>query len=181
MSDAAPRAQEFQPLLEFIKRSRGFDFAGYKPASLIRRVSKRMQEVSLEGFSEYQDYLEVHPEEFALLFDTLLINVTAFFRDPEAWDYLRKEVLPQLIAGKPADQPIRIWSAGCASGEEAYTLAILLAEVLGMEQLHQRVKIYATDIDEKALNQARQARVDVVMSNSFGFGGHNVSVLFGRP
>ena len=157
MNDAPPRAQEFQPLLEFIKRSRGFDFTGYKLTSLMRRVSKRMQEISIEGFSEYQDYLEVHPEEFALLFDTLLINVTTFFRDPEAWDYLTKEVLPQLIAGKPADQPLRIWSAGCASGEEAYTLAILLAEALGIEHLHQRVKIYATDVDEQALNQARQA------------------------
>jgi two-component system CheB/CheR fusion protein len=103
------------------------------------------------------DYLEVHPTEFAELFNAILINVTAFFRDQPAWDYLRDEALPPLLASIPQHLPIRVWSAGCASGEEAYSIAMLLTEMLGREQYIDRVKIYATDIDDEALNQARQA------------------------
>jgi two-component system, chemotaxis family, CheB/CheR fusion protein len=99
----------------------------------------------------------VHPEEFTQLFNTILINVTGFFRDTAAWEILTAEVIPQLVAGKRPHEPIRVWSAGCASGEEAYTLAIVLAEALGLESFRQRVKIYATDVDEEALGQARQA------------------------
>src|SRR4029453_17256108 len=90
--------------------------------------------------------------------NTILINVTSFFRDPPNWEFLSAEVLPQLLAAKPADEPIRIWSAGCASGEEAYSLAMIIAEAMGAEAARERVKIYATDVDEEALNQARQAR-----------------------
>lgn len=151
------KQQQFETLLEFVKQNRGFDFSGYKHPGLMRRVEKRMQAVSLTNFGDYIDYLEVHPEEFALLFNTVLINVTSFFREPLAWEYLANEILPQVINNKTDNQPIRIWSAGCASGEEAYTLAILLAEALGIEQLQRRVKIYATDVDEEALAHARQA------------------------
>ncbi|MGH7965298.1 MAG: CheR family methyltransferase [Candidatus Binatia bacterium] len=161
MSETTQQRREFQALLEFIKRSRGFDFSGYKSPSLMRRVNKRMETAGMKTFGNYLDYLEVHPEEFYLLFNTILINVTTFFRDAEAWDYVTKEIVPQIIAHKPSDQPIRIWSAGCASGEEAYTLTIVLAEALGMEQFEQRVKIYATDVDEDALSAARQASYDL--------------------
>lgn len=148
---------EFEALLDYVKRSRGFDFTGYKRSSLMRRVNKRMQTVNIEGYGNYQDYLEVHPEEFNYLFNTLLINVTAFFRDRAAWEYIASEVIPRIIAYKEPGEPIRVWSAGCASGEEAYTIAIMLAEIIGVEQFRERVKIYATDVDEEALNQARQA------------------------
>lgn len=151
------REQELRVLLDFMKQNRGFDFSGYKHPGLMRRIDKRLQAVGVERFSDYVDYLQVHPEEFAYLFNTVLINVTAFFRDPSAWDYVTSEIIPQIIAGRPADQPIRVWSAGCASGEEAYTLAITLADALGLEQFQHRVKIYATDVDEDALNRARQA------------------------
>jgi two-component system CheB/CheR fusion protein len=147
----------FEALLDYLKRSRGFDFTGYKRSTLVRRVSKRMHEVGIDDYVAYQDYLEVHPDEFAFLFNTILINVTAFFRDPAAWQYLAAELLPALLASKRPSQPIRIWSAGCASGEEAYTLAILLAEALGEEAYRRRVKVYATDIDEEALGAARRA------------------------
>jgi two-component system CheB/CheR fusion protein len=148
---------EFEALLEFLKLNRGFDFTGYKSASVMRRVAKRMQAVGIETYSDYLDYLEVRPEEFSHLFNTILINVTAFFRDPLSWDFLSAEIIPRIIAQKGSEEPIRIWCAGCASGEEAYTLAMVFAEALGLEQFHERVKIYATDIDEEALNQARQA------------------------
>jgi two-component system CheB/CheR fusion protein len=147
----------FEALLDHLKRSRGFDFSGYKRHSLMRRFQRRVAVVQAGGFAEYQDYLEVHPEEYAQLFNTILINVTAFFRDEPAWEYLAHEILPRILAGKMPDDPVRVWSAGCASGQEPYTLAILLAEALGPEAFRRRVKIFATDVDEDALAHARQA------------------------
>lgn len=147
----------FEALLEHLRRTRGFDFTGYKRSSLIRRVRKRMNELEIDSYEAFLDYLEVHADEFTYLFNTILINVTAFFRDPLAWDFLNQTAIPQLLASKSNREPIRIWSAGCASGEEAYTLAILMAEHMGAEVFRQRVKIYATDLDEEALIQARHA------------------------
>jgi len=144
-------------LLEYLRQNRGFDFSGYKRPSLLRRVTKRMQLVNVESFPDYIDYLEVHPEEFTALFNTILINVTSFFRDESSWKFLAESVLPDLVRLKKADAPIRIWSAGCASGEEPYSLAMLVAEALGTESLHAKVKIFATDVDEEALVTARQA------------------------
>ncbi|MBD2006249.1 MULTISPECIES: CheR family methyltransferase [Cyanophyceae] len=148
---------EFEALLEYIKNNRGFDFTGYKRSSLMRRVNKRMQTVEIETYNDYLDYLQVHQDEFIPLFNTLLINVTCFFRDREAWDYIGEKIVPLITANKEANEPIRVWSAACASGEEAYTLAMVLAEALGVEQFKARVKIYATELDEDALAQARQA------------------------
>ena len=148
---------QFETLIDFLRLSRGFDFSGYKRSSLIRRVNKRMQESAVQTYGEYIEYLEQYPDEFLHLFNTLLINVTAFFRDSSAWDYLIGETLPRLLANKDPQEPIRIWSAGCASGEESYTLVMALAEAIGLEQFRSRVKIYATDIDQESLSYARQA------------------------
>jgi two-component system CheB/CheR fusion protein len=150
--------QELEALLGYLRQSRGFDFTGYKRNSLTRRINRRMQTVGVESYNDYIDYLEVHPDEFTQLFNTILINVTSFFRDEEAWRYLADTLIPQIISGKRADASIRVWSAGCASGEEAYSLAMLLAEELGMDGFRERVKIYATDVDNDALNSARHAR-----------------------
>ena len=147
----------FESLLEFLQRERGFDFTGYKRPSLERRVKRRMQMVGIEDYERYIEYLEVHPEEFVQLFNTILINVTAFFRDEPAWEYVKKEVLPELLAAKGAHENVRIWSAGCASGQEAYSLAIAFAEALGADRFRERVKVYGTDADEEALNHARLA------------------------
>jgi two-component system, chemotaxis family, CheB/CheR fusion protein len=147
----------FEALLDYLKRVRGFDFTGYKRSSLKRRMQKRMATRGINRFEDYLDYLEVYPHEFAELFNTILINVTSFFRDQAAWSYLQENIITQLVRGKPEDEPFRVWSAGCASGEEAYTLAIVLAEFLGEEQFRRRVKVYATDVDEEALAQARQS------------------------
>jgi len=146
---------DFESLLVFLRERRGFDFTGYKRPSLMRRVLRRMAEVGIGSMTEYQDFLEVHPEEFTPLFNTVLINVTSFFRDRPSWEHLGDRLLPQILDATGPN--IRVWSAGCASGQEAYSLAILLAEALGAEDFRQRVKIYATDVDEEALAQARQA------------------------
>src|SRR5215831_10948316 len=146
---------DLEALLDYLKRTRGFDFTAYKRSSLMRRILKRMLMINVPSFNDYVDYLEVHPEEFALLFNTILINVTSFFRDPPAWEFLGQEVIPRMLKSTAPNGLIRVWSAGTASGEEAYSLAILLAEQLGIESFRSRVKIYATDVDEEALAQAR--------------------------
>jgi two-component system CheB/CheR fusion protein len=154
------RDQEFEGLLAFIRDERGFDFTGYKRPSLQRRIAKRMQDVGVEGFAAYNELLSGDGDEFARLLDTILINVTSFFRDEVAWDYLEQEILPTLLEVKDAGESIRVWSTGCASGEEAYTLAMVLAEALGEKTFRNRVKIYATDVDEDALTQGRHATYD---------------------
>ncbi|MDX6243675.1 MAG: two-component system, chemotaxis family, CheB/CheR fusion protein, partial [Frankiales bacterium] len=146
----------FEDLLRYLRDSRGFDFTGYKRTSLMRRVDRRMQDADIPSYEAYLDLLQVRPEEFTALFNTILINVTDFFRDADSWEELRTTVLLPLIERK-GTEPIRIWSAGCATGEEPYTLAILLAEALGIQAFRDRVKIYATDVDEEALADARQA------------------------
>jgi len=147
----------FEALLEFVRDERGFDFTGYKRSTLGRRVRRRMAEVGIDDFVAYQAHLEAHPGEFTALFNTILINVTSFFRDPEAWEVLARDFIPRVLERRPGGGPIRVWSAGCASGEETYTLAMVLAEALGRERFHEQVKIYATDVDEEALLQARAA------------------------
>ena len=146
----------FERLLEFLRGNRGFDFTGYKRASLERRIRKRMQEVGISQVDEYLDYLEVHPAEFTELFNTILINVTGFFRDPPTWQLLQEEIVPSLLSRR-SGEPIRVWVAGCATGEEACTVAIVLAEDMGEQQFRDRVKIFATDVDDEALTQARLA------------------------
>jgi two-component system CheB/CheR fusion protein len=161
---AAPLAEramrdpgDLEQLLEYVQRARDFDFTGYKRPTLTRRIIKRMGEVGCETYGQYQDHLEVHPDELVSFFDSILVNVTSFFRDPEAWEFVAAEIVPRIVSGRQTDDPIRVWSAGCASGEEAYTLAIVLCEALGMEAFSRRVKVYGTDVDETALAQARQA------------------------
>jgi two-component system CheB/CheR fusion protein len=153
----AQAPQDLEELLQYLKQARGFDFTGYKRPSLQRRIDKRIRTIGVSGYDEYVDYLEVHPTEFISLFNAILINVTGFFRDAPTWTYLRDEVLPAHLERIGPDARIRAWSAGCASGEEAYSLAISLTEILGPDDFKRRVKIYGTDVDEEALQVARQA------------------------
>jgi two-component system CheB/CheR fusion protein len=122
---------QLEELLRYIRDQRGFDFTSYKRTTLYRRITKRMQEVDVETFGVYQDFLEVHPDEFHELFDTILINVTSFFRDQPAWTFLAEQIIPRILQQRRGSEPVRVWSAGCASGEEAYTIGMLLAEAVG--------------------------------------------------
>jgi two-component system CheB/CheR fusion protein len=151
----APPADPFEDLLAFIRDARGFDLTGYKRSSLSRRIRKRMQDAGISSFSDYRDLLETHAEEYVSLFNTILINVTAFFRDPDAWQVLREKVVGPLLEGGD-DREIRVWSAGCSSGEEPYSLAMAFSEAMGPQGFGDRVKIYATDVDEEALSIARK-------------------------
>jgi two-component system CheB/CheR fusion protein len=188
---------KFEALLDHLKRNRGFDFTGYKRSSLVRRVRSRMHSLGQSDYTDYIDYLDIHPEEFGLLFNTILINVTSFFRDPEAWQYVAERVIPAILSSTNTDRHIRIWSAGCASGQEAYTVAMLFGEALGTTELSRRVKIYATDIDEEALAQGRSAAYSAaemkgvppdLVDKYFSLAGENYifrpemrrSIIFGR-
>ncbi len=156
MSQAEEIDAEIEGLLDYIRTNRGVDLTGYKRPTLMRRINRRMSEVKIDSVVSYQDLLEADVDEFTHLFDTILINVTSFFRDKQAWDFIASDVVPDILEHKAPDEPIRVWSAGCASGEEAYTIAMILAEALAADELRDMVKIYATDIDNNALAQARQ-------------------------
>ncbi|PSF35440.1 chemotaxis protein CheR [Aphanothece hegewaldii CCALA 016] len=149
--------QELESLLNYLKNSRGCDLTGYKRSSLLRRFRFRMQQININSYQEYLKYLQNNSEEWLTLLNTVLINYTGFFRDRSSWDYLAKEIIPKIIASKQKNESIRVWVAGCASGEEVYSLVMLWAEALGIESCLERVQFYATDIDEEAIKEARQA------------------------
>ncbi|HEY6253366.1 MAG TPA: CheR family methyltransferase [Candidatus Angelobacter sp.] len=149
--------QALKELVRELAEERGVDFRGYKPTTLERRIRRRMQQLNIDTFEEYGAFIRTKPAETTELLNTVLINVTRFFRDPQAWEILREEVLPVLFKDQAAGSTFRVWCAGCASGEEPYSAAILLAEHLGPRLKEHEIKIYATDHDENALSIARRA------------------------
>ena len=146
----------FRRLLDMLDSEHRLDCREYKTESLLRRIRTRMAQVRVEGFDTYADYVRIHPHEATALLSTILVNVTGFFRDPEAWEALRTGALPSLVAAARSSGRLRVWSAGCSTGEETYSAAILIAEALGSGAPEVDVKIYATDMDEEALVVARQ-------------------------
>ena len=138
-----------------IRNSTGHDFSLYKKSTIGRRVERRMAHHNIDEMAVYARFLKQNPAEVQTLFKELLINVTSFFRDPEAFAALKQEILPQMLADKPDDYVFRIWVAGCASGEEAYSIAILLREIMDETHRDFRVQIYATDLDDEAIDTAR--------------------------
>lgn len=142
---------------EHLRHRLGHDFSQYKRSTMLRRIQRRMQVVGAATGQDYLAQLRDKPDEAELLFRDLLINVTCFFRDAEAFDYLRREVIPALLKDKGAGDTIRIWTPGCSSGEEAYSIAILMAESLSRLRARPIVQILATDIDDPMLQKARKA------------------------
>jgi len=149
--------EDFRELLEKLSSQYNFDLREYREASLARRIRARMMQVRAESVSAYSRLLDDNDGEHVALFNTILINVTGFFRDPDAWKVLAEDVVPRLVTDAADSRSLRIWSAGCSSGEEAYSLAMLLAERLGTPADNYTIKIYGTDVDEEALTTARQA------------------------
>jgi len=145
----------FRKLLEKLNLEHNFDLRQYREGSLLRQVRRRMHQVHITDFEDYIRYLDGSRNEYAALLNVILINVTRFFRDPEAWRLIRERILPGLIEEAATTHSLRLWSAGCSSGEEPYTLAMLVAECLRGSQNDYDVKIYGTDIDEDALATAR--------------------------
>ena len=133
----------------------GHDFSQYKPNTIFRRIERRMAVHQIESIDDYVKYLQKNLTETQALFNDLLIGVTNFFRDPEAFAALEAKVIPRLFEGKPAGAPVRVWSTGCSTGEEAYSIAILLQERLETLRTSYKVQVFATDMDARAIAVAR--------------------------
>jgi len=150
-------ARQVQILLEQVRARSGIDFARYRQPTIRRRLQRRMADTSQETVEEYTSYLRRHPEEYERLVGSFLIKVTDFFRDPELFDRLRQGIVPEVVRdARSRGNELRFWSAGCATGEEAYSLAILLADLLGTNLEEMSVRIFATDIDPQAVTYARR-------------------------
>ena len=158
--DAAEAAEleRYAPIYRLLLRQVGHDFSGYKDKTFTRRVRRRMQVVGVTRLEDYIARLENDPDEINLLFRDLLISVTTFFRDPDAFEALAQLVIPKLLEGKRPADTVRVWVPGCATGEEVYSIAILLREQMDSMRQPPKVQVFATDIDETALGIARAAR-----------------------
>jgi two-component system, chemotaxis family, CheB/CheR fusion protein len=154
--DAAEHLIEISALL---RKAVGHDFSEYKEKTFVRRIQRRMQVLHLDSVRDYVEELRSNPKELELLFRDLLIGVTQFFRDPSAFEALQTKIIPNLIAGKGPDDQVRVWVPGCATGEEAYSIAILLKEAALTLPASPKIMIFATDIDDRALEVARAGRI----------------------
>ena len=153
----AAQADLLAPLLSQVRQHSGIDFTSYRRPTILRRLQRRLVATHLSRLDDYLHYLIQHPDEYQRLISGFLIKVTEFFRDAELFAALRDQVLPDLIAqARPRGGLLRLWSAGCATGEEAYSLAILVAEALGPELGQFSIRIFATDLDERAVAFARR-------------------------
>lgn len=146
----------FAGILALLGKQYHVDFTEYKSGTLARRTARRMGLKRIGEWDEYLDYLRGHPEELAALYSGVLIDVTRFFRDPETWEYLEREVIPELLATHESDRPIRVWSAGCASGEEAYGLAMVFLEQIEKRRSGHGLQVFGSDLSHEALEVARR-------------------------
>jgi two-component system CheB/CheR fusion protein len=147
--------EDWMRIFKLLRDSSGVDFTFYKKPTISRRIARRMALKHIERVSGYLKELLTDPEEVDSLYRDLLIQVTSFFRDPDAFRVLRNKIFPQILARKPAGQTIRIWVPGCSSGEEAYSIAICLLENLGDRAASNPIQIFASDISEQAIEIAR--------------------------
>jgi two-component system CheB/CheR fusion protein len=145
-------------IIILLRSQAGHDFSQYKVSTIHRRIERRMAFLRIETKEDYVKHLQQMPDETDALFRDLLIGVTSFFRDPDAFQALEQQIIPRILANKPAGAVIRLWSVGCSTGEEAYSLAMLLQEGMAARQQQYPVQIFATDIDSQAIATARTGR-----------------------
>ena len=138
-----------------LRTQTGHDFSQYKPSTIARRIERRMAVHQIERLNSYVQFLRTTPSEVEALFRDLLIGVTSFFRDREVFAALEQEVIPRLLEGRPAGAPVRVWVPGCSTGEEAYSIAILIEERMAALKRKYKLQVFATDVDGKAIEQAR--------------------------
>ncbi|MBB1612581.1 chemotaxis protein [Pseudomonas sp. UMC65] len=157
--DAAVAEQLLLDILIQLRASTGHDFKHYKRATVLRRIERRLQVTAQPDLATYYNFLQEHPDETKALLGDMLIGVTNFFRDREAFEALERDVIPNLVKSLeetvPHREEVRIWSAGCSTGEEAYSLAMLLAEQLALDASGAKMQVFATDIDERAVTHGR--------------------------
>jgi len=155
VDELTERKEDIKRILVMVYQKHGVDFTNYKQTTIHRRILRRMMLSRFRHLKEYTQLLRERPGEIGILLNDLLINVTDFFRDPVTYQALTKKIFPVLIKGRPSTDPVRIWIPGCSTGEEAYSFAICLLEYLGVKALNTPVQIFATDLDETAIEKAR--------------------------
>ncbi len=153
--NAEGKKESLETILKLLRKHSGHDFTHYKPSTVLRRIKRRMALLRLDHIEKYSEYAGEKGDELDALFQDLLIGVTSFFRDTEAFAALEAETIPQLFATKDPEAPLRVWSAGCSTGEEAYSIAILLHEYMDTVKEHHNIQVFATDIDARAISVAR--------------------------
>ncbi|HEY6251479.1 MAG TPA: chemotaxis protein CheB [Candidatus Angelobacter sp.] len=154
-AESPPRKEDFAKVIDQLRKSSGVDFSQYKPATIQRRALRRMLILKKESVNEYARYLKEHAEETEKLYDDVLIPVTTFFRDFEAFEALKKTAYPAIVKDKVNKGAIRMWAPGCSTGEETYSLAMTLLEFLGDKASSYQVQIFGTDLNEKGIHKAR--------------------------
>ncbi|PBB89582.1 methyltransferase [Mesorhizobium sp. WSM3864] len=157
--------EQLSRITGLLRTRTGHDFSGYKDNTILRRIQRRMQVLQIDDPNEFYERLRDEPQQVDLLFQDLLIGVTSFFRDPQAFDTLESLVIPKLFEGRKPDETIRVWVPGCATGEEAYSIAMLLRENAPRGAASPKLQIFATDIDERALEVARAGRYPTTVAS----------------
>ncbi|MDX8520754.1 CheR family methyltransferase [Mesorhizobium dulcispinae] len=157
-------AEQLSRIAALLRTRTGHDFSGYKDNTILRRIQRRMQVLQIDDPTAFYERLRDEPQQVDLLFQDLLIGVTSFFRDPQAFDALERFVIPKLFEDRKPDETIRVWVPGCATGEEAYSIAMLLKEAAPRGAASPNLQIFATDIDERALEVARAGRYPATMA-----------------
>ena len=157
-ADDSKRSKEaLRDIMALLRKYSKNDFRHYKQATVLRRIERRLQVNALPDLPSYREYLREHPEEAQPLLKDMLISVTNFFRDPQAFEALAHEALPSLLQSRAPNEPVRVWVVGCATGEEAYSITMLLREQMELHQCTAELQVFASDIDEKAINFGRNA------------------------
>ena len=148
---------DLEKIFSLLRRGKGVDFTNYKHATIKRRILRRMLILKINRMNNYLQYLQANPSELNSLFQDILINVTAFFREPATLEALKTEIFPNILKNRPPEEPIRIWIPGCSTGEEVYSVAIDLLEYLDNARVKPQIQIFATDVNENVLEKARLA------------------------
>jgi two-component system CheB/CheR fusion protein len=155
-------------VLAYLRVRTGHDFSKYKRSTVLRRIARRIQVTRTEELKDYYDFLRENPDEAQALLGDLLISVTTFFRDAEAFDALARDVIPGLFKDKDPSEPVRVWVCGCATGEEAYSIAILLLEEAAKHDIRPPIQIFGSDLDARALASARDGRFPAAIEGDVG-------------
>jgi two-component system CheB/CheR fusion protein len=161
---AGPEDQHLARIYRMLLDATGVDFASYRPTTIRRRIARRMLLNRFESLEQYVQFLGAHPAEVRSLYDDFLIAVTGFFREPESFEALKAVVFPAILKGRSAKNPVRIWVPGCSTGEEVFSIAIALVEHIGEVGLNPPIQIFATDVNEAAIEKAR---IGIYPENAF--------------
>ena len=151
----SPDNSSLNAIFQLLRRPTGLDFTHYRKTTILRRIQRRMIVHKLDRLADYVKYVQINPSEVKALYQDMLINVTSFFRNPGVFEAMKREVFPNVMANRQGDAPIRIWTPACASGEEAYSVAIALLEFLGDKAPQTPIQLFGTDVSENSIVKAR--------------------------